>query len=95
MEYDVTESSSPMEKTWSSIFLVICVSTDSGLAPGYTVCTDTTVTFISGSKLTGILKYARSPNSTRAKDPIRIVTGLLMDISTIFIFAAPLINRWK
>jgi hypothetical protein len=56
MEYDVIESSSPIEKIWSSIFLESWVSTDKGPAPGYTVCIVTTGTDVSGSRLTGKVK---------------------------------------
>jgi hypothetical protein len=44
---------------------------------------------VSGSRLTGSEKYASSPNSTRAREPIRTVTGLLRERSTMCITKPP------
>src|SRR5688572_31134321 len=74
------------EAMLSSIFLVTCVSTSSGEAPGYTVLMISSGTSNLGNNSYGILLYDTSPKSERIKNITATSFGFLTDSSVILMF---------
>ncbi len=65
----------------SSRTSVTSVSTTSGLAPGYTVTTDTTGGSTSGNSRTGRREYPITPNTINASVSIVAITGRRIQVS--------------